>query len=53
MYEHNAPDLVMIGSSSSDHSIESDGYDLDGHDMDIPGDKTGEHVQDFELVDDD
>ena len=53
LYEHNAPDLVMIGSSSSDHSIESDGYDLDGHDMDIPGDKTGEHVQDFELVDDD
>lgn len=54
LYEYNAPDLVLIGSSSeSEYHSDDEGFDLDNHDMQfVPGDNSGEHVQDFELVED-
>lgn len=54
LYAHNAPDLLLIGSSSeSEYNSDDYGYDLENQDMDyVPGDNTGEHVQDFELVED-
>ena len=53
LYAFNAPNVLVIGSSSEEDSTESQNYNLDTLDMTtVPGNQVGEHVKDFELVDD-
>ena len=53
LYAFNAPNVLVIGSSSEEDSNESQNYDLDLLDMTtVPGDQSGEDLKDIEIVDD-